>query len=106
MSEVKRRRLLFSVAGVHLILVALGAAQVDLRRFGHFGQILDYYGILSGAGHGYGFFAPGVGGQLRAQFDIVDGEGRQTTTSLDVAASREAALKLRHVFDEFWQADE
>jgi hypothetical protein len=106
MSETSRRRLLLGMATGHLILVALGAASVDLRPFGYFGKVLDYYSNLSGASSGYGFFASGVGGQLRARFDVIDHEGHQSSATLEPTSSQEAALRVGHIIHEFWDGDE
>jgi len=98
----KHRLLLLGVTLGHLTLVALGAGSVSLRPLGPPGGILAYYGLLSGADSGYGFFAPGVTGQLRARFDVTDSEGHLTTTSLETGASHEADIRAVHVVDHFW----
>lgn len=106
MSEKNRRRLMLGVAAIHLLLVAFGAAKVSFDPLGPPGQLLDHYGLLSGAGSGYGFFASGIGSQLRARFDVVDGQGQRSITSLETAASHEADLRISHITDEFWNDDE
>lgn len=86
----------------HLVLVALGASYVDLSGLGSVGRILEYYGELSGAGNGYGFFAPGISGQLRVRFDSYDSEGRRSP--LVVASpltTHEANLRMGNIIDQF-----
>lgn len=106
MSDKRRRRLMLGVAVSHLLLVALGAARVSLVPLGPLHPLLEGYDALSGAGSGYGFFASGVGSQLRARFDVIDGEGQKTTTSLETAASHEANLRVGHIIDTFGRSDE
>jgi hypothetical protein len=106
MSE-KSRSLLLGLAASHLILVALSAARVDLGLLGPPGVLLDEYGLLSGAGSGYGFFATGAGSELRVRFDVIDGEDLKTTTSLETAASHEADLRIGGIISTFqWEDDE
>jgi hypothetical protein len=69
--------------------------------------LLHEYGLLSGAESGYGFFATGAGSELRVRFDVIDGEGRETTTSLEEAASHEADLRIGSIIGMFqWEDDE
>ena len=105
----------------HLLLVVLGASNVDLSRLGFLGRILQYYGELSGAGSGYGFFAPGISGQLRVRFDLYDSQGRQSAftlasaipssavsnsassaiSSVERPTSHEARLRIGNIVDRF-----
>jgi len=87
----------WSLAGLHLVLVALGAAQFSWERLGWPGAIFQYYGILSGAGSGYGFFAPGVGTGLRVEFDIVGKSGALTRDRFEVGMNRETNLRLGNI---------
>lgn len=93
---VTRKKIAFGI--VHLSLVALGAAQVDLERLGRVGQVLAAYGSLSGSTTGYSFFAPGVGSPMRAQFDVTGSDGRTVTETL-AAGDRESALRLGNIIE-------
>jgi hypothetical protein len=105
MSE-RRRRLLLGLFAGHLILVALGAGSVSLSPLGALGDLLEGYDALSGAGSGYGFFAPGVTGQIVAHFAVLDGEGRPTDVPLATVASHEADLRLGNIVDLFSADDD
>lgn len=89
-----RRRLLIAFAGVHLILVACGAAGVRLFPASLPGEAVRVYGALSGADNGYGFFAPGVGPQFKTTFVMTDRNGRQWTDTLQLGESHEANLRF------------
>src|SRR5580704_19040301 len=102
----RRRRILLGGAAGHLILVALGAGSVGLAPLGAPGRLLSAYGALSGAGSGYGFFAPGVGGQILARFEVLDAKGRWVTVPLSTGSSHEADLRVGNVIDQFWAAEE
>lgn len=106
MSNKNRRRLMLGVATGHLILVALGAAGVSLSPLGPLGGLLDEYSVLSGANTGYGFFAPGMGGQLRVRFDVIDAGGQKTATSLGTTASREVDLRVGDIINRFMDSEE
>jgi hypothetical protein len=105
MSE-RTRRLMLAVAMSHLILVALGAGGLSPRLPEPLGQLLNAYEHLSGTATSYGFFAPSVSGQNRARFDVIDGEGHTTTTSLETARSREADLRVGDIIDRFGGVDD
>ena len=91
---------------LHLILVCFGAVGFDFYPHGLLGRCLDYYGRLSGAAAGYGFFAPGIFGQLRVKFDIVDVNGNVNIVSLDSGASGEASLRLGNIIEQFQSREE
>lgn len=102
-SFLKKKSFLFTVVGIHLIFVCFGATQ--LRPWGRWEKIsavLDYYGTLSGANSGYGFFAPRVGSQLQAVFEITDSSGKSQTVSLTDGLNREASLRVRKLIDWYW----
>jgi len=100
MNETNRKyRIWIPIAICHLLLVLLGASYIDLSTLG--GKYLGYYGALSGAGNSYGFFAPGVSGQLRARFEVVDRNGIQKEVSLTSSASHEAELRVGNIIDQF-----
>lgn len=89
------------IALFHLLLMALGASGLGYSWLGPLKSPLTYYGALSGAGDGYGFFAPGISGQLRARFEIVDHEGVPQTVRLETGASHEADLRVGNIIDQF-----
>jgi hypothetical protein len=55
---------------------------------------LAWYGDMSGANNGYGFFAPGVAPEFRAVFTLIDAEGNQWTDTLVHGKTHEANLRL------------
>lgn len=99
MKEKNRRRVLLGVVVGHLIVVALGAAGVRPRPPGLPGLAIERYMALSGAGHSFGFFAPEVTGQPWASFEVTDGEGKKTITTLETGSSHEADLRVGDIID-------
>lgn len=99
MRERDRRRILLGITMGHLILVAIGAGRVSLRPLGALGRLVERYGTVSGASYGFGFFAPEVTGQLQASFEVIDGEGKKTITSLETGISHEADLRVGDIID-------
>lgn len=97
----RRQKLLSGLVFLHLILVAMGASQRPPLP-GRAGVLIDYYGSLSGASSGYGFFAPRVGSQLRGRFDIYDDRGKIGTQSLERGENREADLRVGNILGWFW----
>lgn len=95
------QRMFVALALGHLGLVALGASYFDWDRHGALGKALAYYGEVTGAGNSYGFFAPGVGTDVRALFDVVDQRGRVTTEELHTGTSSEAELRTADVVEQF-----
>jgi hypothetical protein len=95
-----RYRILLGVALAHLALVAMGASYLGYP-FGPLAKAADFYGALTGSGSAYGFFAPGVSGQLRALFDVIYPNGRQRTISLLSGASHEADLRIGNIIDQY-----
>jgi hypothetical protein len=93
----RRHALATLAAACHLALVVCGACGLvfaaDPREDGPVRRPLRLYGALSGAENGYGFFAPGVGPQLRATFTLTDASGRTWTDTLERGMSREAQLR-------------
>jgi hypothetical protein len=90
-----------AIALVHLSLMALGASYIGYSWAGFLEPALNYYGDLSGAGNGYGFFAPGVYSQLRALFEVTDKSGNVQTVNLATGASHEADLRVGDIIDQF-----
>jgi hypothetical protein len=83
------------LAGGHLLLVICGAANLTLPRgSGAAGRGFRWYGAVSGADSGYGFFAPGVASETRARFTLKDAEGRTWTEELQASSNHEVEIRL------------
>jgi hypothetical protein len=90
-----RHTIYTGLAGVHLILVACGAAGLSpLPRDDAAGHALQVVRDYTGSSAGYGFFAPGVSSTLRPRFKLIDAEGKQWTDCFDADISREAELRV------------
>jgi hypothetical protein len=83
------------VAAGHLALVVCGTADL-FPRFGRgpAGKSVRWYGAVSGADSGYGFFAPEVGSQARAVFTLRDETGRVWSDTLDAGENNEVQLRV------------
>lgn len=90
------RRLIFvSVAGIHVLLVACGAFRWNVLPAGTVPDAsVRLYMVLSGADGYYGFFAPGVGPQIRIRLKMIDAGGRETFSTLRYGESSEANLRM------------
>ena len=93
-----KNRVLIPLALGHLGMVVLGACRANLVH----SPVLGKYAALSGADSSYGFFAPGVGSQLRANFSVIDGSGKERQTALDEGGSHEVALRTASIVGLFW----
>lgn len=91
-------KVLLATTFFHLIIVAMGASQFDFYRLGVVGSWLHVYGQVTGAGSGYGFFAPGVGDGLRAEFDIHEGISTRTV-KLEPGHNRESDLRIGNLLN-------
>src|SRR5438270_312272 len=90
-----RQLLAALLAGGHLILVVCGAANLSAPKWTRIaGKGLRWYGAVSGADSGYGFFAPGVASQTRATFTLADADGRTWTGDLAAGDNHEVQLRL------------
>ncbi len=96
-----QRILIFAGAG-HLLLVCLGTARVQLKSLPILGSPLHIYSAYTGADRQFGFFAPNVGSQLRAVFDLVDGNGNSVQAELPPGASRESNLRIQNIVSLLW----
>jgi hypothetical protein len=94
-------RVALGIALFHLGMVALGAASIDFSEETWLGKILVFYGNFTGAGTGYGFFAPGVTGQIRARFEVIDKDGNKSMTVLEKHQTHEADLRVGNIIDQF-----
>jgi hypothetical protein len=92
------------LALAHLGLVALGALHVHYDFLGPAGKLFTWYGSLSAADSQYDFFAPGVGSQLRAVFEVVDDKDRVLQEDLCPDADREVSLRVGNIIGLFWDA--
>lgn len=90
-----RLHALFTIlAGLHLFLVICGATKRPVLPREHpAGTVLHLYGSASGSDSHYGFFAPGVGPQLRAIFFLTDEDGKTWTDAMTKGLNREAFLR-------------
>lgn len=101
MNRARYRWLLGAVA-VHLSLCLLGAASFHFDKVPVVGNALEYYAELTGANSGFGFFAPGVDGQVRARFDVIDAQGKVVPGALaNSDLSHEAQLRVGNIVDQF-----
>lgn len=99
-TNLKMKRFWGVTAVTHLVLVALGALHVGFWNWGPLGRDLDTYGLLSGAGSSYPFFAPVVGTSIRAEFDLFDASGAGVGTDrLMNGATRETNLRLSNIVE-------
>jgi hypothetical protein len=90
-----RQLLAVAAAGIHLVLVIGGAANISLPRgSGVAGRGIRWYTAVSGADSGYGFFAPGVASETRATFTLTDATGRTWTEAFDAGGNQEVQLRL------------
>ena len=98
--------LVISAASVHLALVLLGALQGFFPDALNRSKAIAAYASLSGANTAYGFFAPGVGSQLRATFELSDGKGHRRNARLETGFSHEADLSVGNIVTMFWDEAE
>lgn len=69
-----KRPLWIAAALVHLTLVGFGAAgKVPISEQTLLGRMVEIYRAYSGAGNGYGFFAPGVAAERRVLLHVFSG---------------------------------
>lgn len=85
----------------HLLLVAIGAAELELPSGTWWSRAIDIYGEISGSSSGYGFFSPGVTSQIRASFDIVEKDSTRLTQELKDQSNREVDLRLGDIVEQF-----
>jgi hypothetical protein len=86
--------LLVGALAGHLALVVAGAAHLTSRVHGPVGRALRFYDSLSGAGDSYSFFAPAVGPQLRARFNLASPQGERSEETLETGKSRDVGFRL------------
>lgn len=92
---MRRRTVITAMAACHLVLVVSGAFRWNLLEPGTASaQALQFYTTFSGADGYYGFFAPGVGPQIRIRLKIADAAGRESIVSLRNGESAEANLRM------------
>lgn len=99
-TRLNKQSLLLLGITAQLVLVVCGAAQI---RFGNdpVGKFLKFYGALTGADSGYGFFAPGVGSQVRVSVDLQTGPEKVVPAALPSPSNREANLRVGNVMGWF-----
>ena len=91
-----------AAALVQLGFAAAGAREVD---FDHAPRPIAQYAALSGTDSSYGFFAPEVGTQLAARFELTSADGTKSTDVLTTGASHEADLRIGDMVAIFWMDD-
>jgi len=97
------QKLWLFLALVHVVFVGLGAFNVPLTD-AYFAPLYRYYGRVTGASSGYAFFAPGVGSQLRATFEVYDKQGALiATVPMEKGTNREADLRIGNIIGWFWK---
>lgn len=102
MTRIGRILSLAAAAG-HLGLVVAGGLDLPLWEWGAVGRAMTYYGVLSGVGSGYSFYAPDVRVSPDVTFTMVDGEGRSEVDKLLTGVTREADLRVQDVIDVMWR---
>lgn len=99
-----KQKMVLSLGFLHLMLVLLGACHFNLGdRGGVVDSLIAHYAALSGADSGYGFFAPGVGSQLRANFELETKPGKAIVTSLSQGEHREFYLRVSNIISTFFE---
>jgi hypothetical protein len=89
-----KRVFLVAAFSYHLGLVVAGAAHLTSSLPAPVGQALRFYSSLTGAGDSYSYFAPGVGPQLRARFNLHFLRGPSLVETLEGGKSREVGFRL------------
>ncbi len=97
-----RQRFLLLLTMGHMSLAIIGAAYLSLQSLPVIGGLLHSYSALSGAGSRFGFFAPNVGGNLRATFDLVGPGDQQTSAALN-GSSHESDLRIGNTVGILWE---
>ena len=92
----------------HLLMVLYGSSSLLLSQFnlslvplGSIENFLHFYGLVTGSGTNYGFFSPGIGGQLKAQFEITDSNNHKYFTPLQPQTTHEVDLRISNIIDQF-----
>ena len=99
----RKQGILLLVVAFQFALVVIGAGRlVYWPNYEPVGRWLSFYSELSGASSGYGFFAPGVGSQLRARFEVVQGDGVRKEVSIETHNSHESDLRVGNIIGRFW----
>ena len=89
----------------HLAFVAYGAAERHFSEDNLIGAALNYYSEMTGAGASYGFFAPGVDSQIRAQFEILHSNGQSSLVQLESGRNSEFYLRTGDIIENFEDQD-
>ena len=91
-----RHTIYTALAALHLIFVACGATTwTPLSPKTDAGYALMVARDYTGSNASYGFFAPGVGSQMQANFVLIDAHGKEWTDTLEGHMTREAQLRVR-----------
>lgn len=87
----------------HLFLVLMGTMSIDVGRWSVIGFPLYLVSELTGANRGFGFFAPGVGSDIRAKFEVFLPSGNVVEERLQRGLSHEADLRVGNIVGKFWE---
>jgi hypothetical protein len=90
----RRHAVWSALAACHLGLVGLGAARLSPLPPEGGGRALASYGAFSGSGNAYGFFAPSVASQVRADCALYDLAGGSWAGGPEPDGNREVELRL------------
>lgn len=92
------------IAIFHLFLVLISVSHLEPESIpGIVGKTIGFYGEMSGATAGYGFFAPGVGSTLRVKLFVTDAKGNEQEESLLSNPTNETKLRVGNLVDWFWK---
>lgn len=110
-----KRSLWTAAALTHLTLVGFGAAgRVPISEQALLGRVVETYRAYSGAGNGYGFFAPGVAAERRVLLHVFSGgrwgavaeafDGVESSLRLLTTTGLMAKAELRQPLAASWAA--
>ena len=97
-----RYRLFIIFGLLHIGLSVAGALRALPEARGPATGAIRWYAALTGADSAFGFFAPGVGTHLDANFEVAFADGRSELRRLESGLTREADLRVGTVVDAFW----
>jgi hypothetical protein len=92
------------LALVHCLIVIQGASGLRVKQWGPLGELITYYGALTGAERGFGFFAPKVSTEARIRFLIDNGQEQQESLLFEEISSSEVNLRINNIASQVWQA--
>ena len=93
----RRRRLVALGATLHLVVVAYCGFKRHWLTWTPARRAVAVYAGYTGASTQYGFFAPNVGTQFHAIFDVVEADGRTSREELPTPGNHEAEIRVSNV---------